>query len=350
MINNLDKSSVKISVLMPVYNTTEEYLRAAIESILNQTYKDFEFIIINDGSTINNVKDVIFSYNDERIIYIENETNLGLIKTLNKGISLTKGEYIARMDSDDISKPKRLEVMLDFMEKNPDVGAVGSHALATPINYKYATPCENAIITTFLRYIANCVMHPTVIIRKSILEKYKLKYDEKYIHCEDYKLWIEVDKYSRLANIPEVLLIHRVYDEAVSVKYADIQKRISSKILWENIIEEFERYNFFLRNAVKKYFSDKKLNLFDMIAVIFSIKKMVKHLKKKLTPDFYSYIESTYKSNFINFIKVVPAGRLLVALIWVTDIMEILGYSEDDKITLTRMILKQAKKEQLRGK
>ncbi len=334
---------IKISILMPAYNTPEEYLREAIESILNQTYRDYEFIIINDGST-NNVKDVILSYKDERILYIENEKNLGLIKTLNKGITIAKGKYIARMDSDDISKPQRLEKTLAFMEANPNVGAVGCHALATPIKYKYTTPCENKVITPFLRYIANCMMHPTMLIRKSILEKYNLKYDEKYIHCEDYKLWIEMDKHSNLANIPEVLLIHRVYDEAISVKFAELQQHISSKILWENITEAPEKRNFFLKNAVNKYFANKKITLFDLMIVIFAIKRMVKYLKSKMTPDFYSYIDNTYKMNFINFLKLAPANKLTIAIIWATDIMETVGYDEDAKITLTKRIMQMSKK------
>ena len=91
---------VKVTVLMSVYNTEESFLREAIESILNQTFKDFEFLIINDGST-NNAETVIRSYNDSRINYVLNEQNLGLIASLNKGLALAKGEYIARFDSDD---------------------------------------------------------------------------------------------------------------------------------------------------------------------------------------------------------------------------------------------------------
>ena len=331
---------------MPVYNTSEEFLREAISSVLNQTFRDFEFIIINDGSTINNVKDVILSYDDKRIIYVENEQNLGVIKTLNKGLELARGEYIARMDSDDISKPKRLEISVDFMDKNPQISAAGCHALATPLKYKYATPCENKIIKPFLRYIANCMMHPTMIIRKSILDKYKLKYDEKYIHNEDYKLWIELNKKNQLANIPEVLLIHRVYDNAVSVKYAQLQQHITAKILWENIIEKYEKYNISLKSVVKKYFDDKTLSLHDLLVVINSIKKMVKILKKEMGEEFYSYIDTTYRVNFINFLKKVPASNKVIALIWDTDILNILCYKDEDKIKLTQMICEKSKSAQ----
>ena len=113
----------KVSVLMPVFNTKEEYLRESIHSILNQTFNDFEFIIINDGS-VNNAEDVILSYCDNRIKYFEQD-NHGLVYTLNRGISLCNGEYIARMDSDDISLPERFARQVEILERNPEIGIVG---------------------------------------------------------------------------------------------------------------------------------------------------------------------------------------------------------------------------------
>ena len=113
-----------VTVLMSVYNG-EKYLERAIKSILNQTFKDFEFLIINDGSTDNSVK-IIQSFNDLRLRLIHNESNIGLIKTLNKGLKLSNGKYIARMDCDDISLPKRLSIQASFMEKYPEIGVCGS--------------------------------------------------------------------------------------------------------------------------------------------------------------------------------------------------------------------------------
>jgi len=113
----------KVTVLMPVYNA-EKYLKEAIGSILGQSFSDFEFLIINDGSTDSSVK-IIKSYDDPRIRFIANEKNLGVIPTLNKGFALAQGEFIARMDADDISLPKRLELQADFMDKHPEAGAIG---------------------------------------------------------------------------------------------------------------------------------------------------------------------------------------------------------------------------------
>ena len=114
----------QVTVLMPVYNA-EQYLREAIGSILHQTFTDFEFIIINDGST-DRSEEIIKSYTDTRIRYYKNESNLKLIATLNKGFDLAGGKYIARMDADDISLPNRLQLQFELMEKNPEVGLCGT--------------------------------------------------------------------------------------------------------------------------------------------------------------------------------------------------------------------------------
>jgi len=117
---------MKVSVLFPVFNTKEEYLRAAIESILSQTFSDFEFLILNDAST-NNAEEVIKSYTDPRIKYFKNEKNPGISETRNKLLDLATGEYLAIMDHDDISLPNRLQKQIDYLNNNPEVGVVSSH-------------------------------------------------------------------------------------------------------------------------------------------------------------------------------------------------------------------------------
>ena len=122
LINYMEELMVKVSIVIPVYNA-EKYIKEAIESILNQTFSNFEFIIIDDGS-IDATEEIIKSFKDSRIVYIKNEKNLGLIKTLNKGISIARGEFIARMDSDDISMPQRFELQLDVFKKYKGVDIV----------------------------------------------------------------------------------------------------------------------------------------------------------------------------------------------------------------------------------
>ena len=114
-----------VSVIMSNYNTPEEFLRASIESVLNQTYSNFEFIIVDDCSTDNSLE-IIKSYQDERIVVLENKENLGITKSLNRGLEIAKGEYVARMDADDISFPKRFETQVEYLKNNPQVIVCGT--------------------------------------------------------------------------------------------------------------------------------------------------------------------------------------------------------------------------------
>ena len=204
-----------VTVLMSVYNG-EKYLKEAIDSILNQTFEDFEFLMIDDGSTDQSLK-ILRSYKDPRLRIVQNEKNIGLIKSLNKGLKLAQGKYIARMDADDISLPERLEKQVTFMDVSPKIGVCGTWLQAfgeikrtvvkSPLNH------EDIIARMFCD---NSIWHPTVIFRKDIIDRYHLFYDENAQGCEDYKLWVEMTKVTILANLPEVLLLYRIHDSQVT--------------------------------------------------------------------------------------------------------------------------------------
>lgn len=202
----------KISVVMPVYNTKEEYLREAIESILNQTYSNFEFIIINDGST-NNAEEVILSYKDKRIKYIK-QTNKGVAAALNYGFDIAQGEYIARMDSDDISVAYRFEKQVSFLNKHKDTAIIGAWHQNFPKKHLCKPPKEVKILDLFR---SNLVSHPTIMLRKSEFNKYQLRYDLS-MTCEDYDLWIRTVKILKFCNLQEVLLFYRVNGQNISSK------------------------------------------------------------------------------------------------------------------------------------
>ena len=165
----------KISVLMPVYNA-ERFLQEAIDSILNQTFKDFEFLIINDAST-DNSKKIILSYDDKRIRYFENKKNLALPTTLNKGLRLAKANYIARMDADDVSLPNRLEEQLFIIEKDDNVGLVTSWiAMIDEKNNNkgyWHIDIENSSSEEifYTLFFENCLAHSSVLIKKDIVLK-----------------------------------------------------------------------------------------------------------------------------------------------------------------------------------
>lgn len=232
------KKAPKISVLMPAYNS-EAYIAEAIESILNQTFSDFEFLIINDGST-DKTADIVAQYAkvDKRIKFIDNKKNQGLIAVLNQGLDLARGEYIARMDSDDISMPERFEKQISYMDANPDVGMVGTagqnFGADNTVNY---SP-EIVDVVELLRGVG--FYHPSVMIRKSVLDEHNLRYDKDFYLVEDHELWTRMLKVTKLRNIPDVLLRYRVHSNSVSVTNSRLQetnKHIVRRKMLANISE-----------------------------------------------------------------------------------------------------------------
>lgn len=202
---------MKLSVIMPVYNTKEEYLKEAIESILNQTYSDFEFIIINDGST-NNAEDMILSYKDNRIKYFKQE-NQGISNARNNAIKIAKGEIIALMDSDDISLAERFEKQIKFLDENPKISVVGTWFEMFP---KIRT-IKHPKYPKFLDfYKTNCIGNPMAMFRKYEFQKYNLNYKTEFKTAQDFDLWSRAVRYLNFANIEEVLLKYRWHKESIS--------------------------------------------------------------------------------------------------------------------------------------
>lgn len=219
-------NTTKVTVLMPVYNG-EDHLSEAIKSILNQTYKEFELLIINDGST-DKSEEIIKGFNDERIKYVVNNKNIGLIKTLNKGLGLINSEYIARMDADDISLPTRLEKQIKFMDQNQDIAVSGTSILVfnnKGIVRKEIVSSDPKVIRTRLLFYP-ALMHPTVIIRKRIIDKGKFTYNEAHKSVEDFGLWQKMSVNYNLSNIPEILLKYRINDAGITqLAKKDINKQ-----------------------------------------------------------------------------------------------------------------------------
>ncbi len=222
-----DKSNPKVTVLMSVYNS-EEFIRPAIESILNQTFKDFEFLIINDGSK-DDCRKIIDEYSkkDKRIRLVSRE-NKGLVASLNEGISLAKGEYIARMDSDDISTPNRLDAEVEFLDMHRSVGLVGSNY--TIIDEKTEEPKVTTNVFTHpedlkaTQFISNQYGHGSVMMRAAIARKAG-GYNPDVGHVEDYDLWTRINRMSDIANIREPLYLYRSVASGVTLKNHELQIR-----------------------------------------------------------------------------------------------------------------------------
>lgn len=209
---NIFKTNNMISVILPAYNA-QETIGTAIQSIINQTYKDWELLVINDGST-DNTKSIILSFADSRVKYIENDGNKQLIYTLNRGLEIATGEYVARMDSDDIAHPSRFMKQIQYLEENPKCIVCGTEIMPfrngrnlwfLPKRFRYD---DKGIKSQLLR--TSCFAHPTVMIRASVLRELSIRYNPEYKHAEDYKLWIDLMDYGLFHNINERLLKYRI--------------------------------------------------------------------------------------------------------------------------------------------
>lgn len=207
------QSKPKISVILPTYNR-EKMLPNALDSILNQTFPDFELIVINDGSTDNTQK-ILEEYaaKDKRIKIINHEKNKGIVWGLNEGLEQAKGEYIARMDDDDISYPKRFEIQLAYMQEHPDVAIVGTWVSTS--NDKTAADSwwketKSELIKIKMLLGINPLAHPTFMMRRSFLKNHHIQYKDKYLATEDFHLLADVMLAGgKLENIPKTLLYLR---------------------------------------------------------------------------------------------------------------------------------------------
>lgn len=199
----------KVSALLPVFNTEPECLRETINSILSQDFEDFELLIIDDGSAAPEVGQVISSYQDPRIVFTKNEKNLGIALTRNKLIEMSRGEYLAVVDHDDISTPDRFRKEVGVLDANPEVGVVGSFNRQIPSNTLTVYPKDNDTIEEMLLHNKNSIFHPTTMIRKSVLLSNNLKYKPEFTPAEDYLLFCDLIGKTKFANIPETLLYYR---------------------------------------------------------------------------------------------------------------------------------------------
>ena len=223
----------EISVIMPVYNA-EKFLGEAIESILNQTFTNFELFIIDDASTDKSIE-IIKSYTDQRIIFIQKPINTGYANSLNMGIELSKGTYIVRMDADDISMPNRFSLQEKYLHDHPHIGLVGGWVKYFGImNGEWQYPITGYDCFAELLF-NNPLAHPTVMFRKKIWTEHNLSYRQDRVPTEDYDLWVQFSKFTQLANIPEYLLKYRVHNDQISKTKHEITLDSIEKI-WDEFL------------------------------------------------------------------------------------------------------------------
>lgn len=216
----------RVSVVMPVYNG-EKYLREAIDSILAQTFTDWEFIIVNEFGSNAAATGILKEYaaKDARVRVLQNQTRLGIAESLNVGIRAGKGEYIARMDGDDISGPERLQKQVEYLDAHPDVGLLGIHpTVFGEEHWDWYTEYEPEQIAANALFFLPC-LHPTVMMRKSVLEEHGLLYNPEYRCTEDYDLFERILQHTKAGNLDDQELFHyRRYPTAAT--YANLSKGI----------------------------------------------------------------------------------------------------------------------------
>lgn len=290
-----------ISIIMSTKDTEKKMLEQAVESILHQTYKNIEFIIVCDGST-NDLK-ILKKYNDSRIKLIVHEKSVGLTKSLNEALKCASGEYIARMDSDDISILNRLEIQCEFLNVNKDIDVCSMYA-------KFIGDKNGIMDDIFIKpyqkkaelFIYNRVVHPCVMIRKSFIEKYKISYDETYRYSQDYELWARICKFSDIYIIPQIGINYRIHKKQISqdkiIEQNELCRRIYLRNLEELGIENPEenvKFLFYLSNKTEP------LNDFELIENfiknVICINKEKKIYDDKTLKDilYYRYIILCYR-------------------------------------------------------
>ena len=296
----------KISVVMSVYNG-DKYLKESIQSILNQTFKEFELIIINDGS-IDKSEDIIKEFSDNRIIYLKNKKNKGLIYSLNYGLSKAKGKYIARMDADDICYLNRFEVQYRYLEENLDVYLVGGQAKNFSLDKKEKMtkmPLEYERIKEKILF-SNPFIHPTVMFRREIYDN-GFFYNSDLKGAEDFGLWQEIIYKYKCINLPNILIKYRVlltsetriYDKKIEEKI-NVHKKIYRRAL-ENIGVKLNDYELDIYTKCcigsidfKKNTKNKNLNTLYLILI--KILSNYRNERKRLNKlIIYRYLLTSYR-------------------------------------------------------
>ncbi len=327
---------------MPVYNASL-FLKEAIESILNQNYSNFEFIIINDGSTDNSL-DIIKSFNDPRIIIVNNEKNLGIIKTRNIGLKMAKGKYIANMDADDISLPNRLEKQVAYLDSHPDTAIIASRlVLINDLNKEIGVWQEDVRTNTYEDILTtlpviNCVGQPTIMMRADVVKR--IGYFEGFMHNEDWGLWLHVLSLGyKIEKLPETLLRYRqhsagttitanklgVEKKIISFKYRYLKHKILSfkfRYTDKKVLSSFIKniFGFTLKKIFPKihYYITRLIELkrAKFLQQFFKVKKQLNGIKDQVPviyffPSFHtggadrvhaSILEAVNKRNSITFI------------------------------------------------
>lgn len=309
-MNSIINSKPKISVIMPVYNCAL-YVGEAIESILSQTFDDFEFLIIDDASTDATVA-IVNSYDDPRIQLIQKPVNTGYTNSLNQGLKIAKGIYIARMDGDDYSKSERFAKQATYLDNHPE-----TVLCATAYKFMGRDPFfgfpENHDSIKLALLNGNCICHPSVMMRKEMLDAHSITYDITKEPAEDYDMWIRLLTVGKLHILPEILVEYRVYANQVSSKRDQEQKNIDIELKFSLLNRLDFKMESEERALLEKYYNNKKniefneLSIFKQLQKKLSISNASCYFEPKLFQEYLTTLEtSMLRRYFKNFIYYSP--------------------------------------------
>ena len=315
--------SPKVTVLMSVYNG-EKYLHEAVDSILNQTFTDFEFLIINDAST-DRTSEILQSYRNPRIKVITNEKNIGLTKSLNKGLVIAKGEYIARMDADDMSMPERFEKEIEFLDTHKDYAAVGTYVKVIRVDSGstdlWERPVTDAQIREHLK-MDNCIAHGSAMIRRKCLVEVGF-YDESIVRAQDYELWLRLSEKYRLANIPQYLYLRKIHEENIEVKHHDEQKAYVERAKAKSLERRLDR----LLSSVGKGDADVKDATIELVTITAENDRRMKFWQ-------FNWVSNLIDILTLGRIKQSDSNKIFIRILFSSYVNRILKDYKKGKISL----------------
>jgi glycosyltransferase involved in cell wall biosynthesis len=314
-----------VSILLPIYNAAQ-YLKECLDSIFNQTYQNFEIIAIDDGST-DNPEFILQGFKDSRLHYFKNESNLGVAKTLNKALKHANGEFIMRMDADDVILPNKIKEQVNFFGKFPETDILGTafsqFSYNRPLNNNLPANDSDIKLELFFR----CPLcHPTVMIKREALIKNELEYNESLQTAEDYNLWTDACiKGLKFTNLPEKMLIYRQHANQNTDRYYE------QLLILDDIIR-LKIAKFYFKNILTKYTEEAYLSLinhkFNDIRELKRIKKIVLELKKtsistinqKTISQFWQQKWYIYLDDYCyNYTNIGFSNSLRVLKLYITD-------------------------------
>ncbi len=310
----------RVSVVMPCYSS-ERYLSEAIDSVLSQSLADLELLVVLDAGSRDGTEAVLEGYTDERMRVVRNDPPLGLVRSLNRGFALARGEYVARMDTDDVALRDRLHKQAAFLDAHPSIGVVGSavqtidqHGRDLGLRHYPTTPG-----LTLWRMHFDCAMcHPATMFRKGVFEDTG-GYSARARNGEDYDLWLRAMRYHDLTNMPEVLLRYRLHGDSISARRRDEQRALMVEKAGRAIDLTLGRPvdRGFVRSLIFPYTIDDRRNAVGAAWLLAGLKRSYMNWYKARTWEDTLQVkrEVALKMSHIltRSMKVAPAGTPMIA-------------------------------------